>query len=380
MKPWVKKYQPKNLREVVGQTEAIEYIKQFFQSFPRDKALIISGPYGSGKTSIIQALASEEKTELIELNASDYRREKEIRAVLGPASRQASIFGRRKVILVDEVDGLAGRQDRGGLPAVIDIIAETKFPIFLTTNDVWAPKLKKLRKVARIVELQRPTQAQVFGRLKEIAQIEDFKVSEENLKRVAAHSEGDIRAAINDLQAIGSGLELYNRDRIEEVESSLRMIFKSFDAKAAKDVSNSMSLKPEEFLNWIDENLPAEYSDPQELRDAYDYLGKADNFQHRIMRWQHWRFLMYTYLLASVGVQQAKSKPNPKHIKYAKPNLLKFWIRAAKLKKAKGLAQTIGPKLHASAHVLQRSFLPYFNFIESRNSRMAKGLSDWLGL
>ncbi len=380
MIPWVRKYQPKKLTEVVGQRESIDKIVAFYQSFPRDRTIILSGPHGSGKTAIVTALATQLGAELIELNASDYRREQDVMSVLEPASRQGSIFGKKKIILIDEIDGLAGMQDRGAITSVIKIITETRFPIFITTNNVWNKKLKTLRKSCRILELRKLETPDVLRRLHKIAKLEKIKIEDSVLKKIAAHSDGDVRAAINDLQAICSGVELFNRDRIEEVESAMRMIFKSFDSEAAKSISNSLEIQPRDFLQWLDQNISSEYYDKKSIRDAYDYLSQSDIFLERIPRWQHWRFLVYVYLLSAVGVQQSKTKPNPKQVRYSKPDLMKYWIRAAKLRKAKGLAQTIGPKLHASARSLQRDFIPYFNFIEQKNPKMAKEINEWLGV
>lgn len=382
MIPWVKKYQPKKLSEVIGQKLAISKLLQFYRFFPQAKALLISGPAGCGKTAIVKALASQERAELIELNASDYRREQDIRAVLGPASRQASIFGTKKMLLIDEIDGLAGRQDRGGISAVADIIKESRFPIFITTNDAWDQKLKTLRRYCRILELEKLKPSEIFKRLKEIAEAEGVKISEQTLRRISAHSDGDLRAAINDLQAIsgiGEPQAFFQRDRVEEIKSALSLIFKSFDMNAAKQLVDNLDLEAAEFHQWLDQNLPAEYSN-EALKSAYDYLSESDRFLRRIQHWQHWRFLIYAFGLAAAGIQQAKIQPNPKPVRYSKPDLLKFYIRAAKLRKVRGLAQTLSPKLHASAQVLQKSVLPYLEFIEQKNKKMAQEIWEWLGV
>ncbi|MBI2041198.1 MAG: replication factor C large subunit, partial [DPANN group archaeon] len=56
--------------------------------------------------------------ELVEMNASQFRDAGSVQTILGPATKQASLFGGKKIILVDDVDSMSGQKDRGG-PAEI---------------------------------------------------------------------------------------------------------------------------------------------------------------------------------------------------------------------------------------------------------------------
>ncbi len=69
--PFAKKYQPKSLKEVIGQDTAIKKIYDFIENFKksRKKALILYGPSGSGKTSSVYAVASQFSLEVFELTA-----------------------------------------------------------------------------------------------------------------------------------------------------------------------------------------------------------------------------------------------------------------------------------------------------------------------
>jgi len=389
--PWVKTYKPKKISDIVGQKTALQEALSFIQSFPvtKKKALLLHGPAGIGKTAIPHAISEEFDLELVELNASDFRNADSITTVLGAASRQASLFGGKKLILVDEIDGISGQQDRGGVAAVIDVIKETKFPIILTANDVYLDKLKTLRTYCQLVELKTISSAEILKKLKFICQENAIECEESALQKLAANADGDLRAAINDLQMISGGRKqifeadvvLWGREKEESIFNLLKLVFKSYDASAMLQTAEYVDEDLDRLILWLDQNIPAEYTKASELAFAYNNLAEADRFLARIRRWQHWRFLIYARLLSLVGVQQAKSEVNRRFVLHQRPELLlKLFIRAAKRKKAQSLAEFAGPKLHASAAELQKNFWPYYQYILEKNPEYAEGMLEYLGL
>src|SRR3989344_3445014 len=136
MEYWTHKYTPKKATDVIGQFENLKKMYIFVSQFPRvrKRAILMHGGSGVGKTSGAYALANELNLELVELNASD--------------------FGNEKLILVDEIDGMYGVKDRGGVGAVIDVIKESKYPIIITANNAFQSKLKTLRKYCDLIEFK----------------------------------------------------------------------------------------------------------------------------------------------------------------------------------------------------------------------------------
>ncbi|MCH8013522.1 MAG: hypothetical protein IH823_01840, partial [Candidatus Dadabacteria bacterium] len=61
-------------------------------------------------------------------------------------------FGKSKLILVDEIDGLSGTKDRGGLLAITKLIEKSSFPIILTATNPWDYKFNKLRRKTEMIE------------------------------------------------------------------------------------------------------------------------------------------------------------------------------------------------------------------------------------
>src|SRR3989344_5296578 len=118
----VEKYKPKIYADLVGQEKAIFEIETFLKAFPKGKkALLLHGPAGAGKTSLVMAAGKEHNLDIFELNASDLRNRVKLEEVLKPASEQHSLFKKGKILLMDEVDGVTGT-DIGGVPELIRII------------------------------------------------------------------------------------------------------------------------------------------------------------------------------------------------------------------------------------------------------------------
>ena len=151
---WVEKYRPKSFAEIKGQTEAINKIKTFLLSFPNPKrACLLSGPPGIGKTTIALAAAKEVNAELFELNASDLRNKNKLKEILRPATEQKSLVKSKKIILVDEVDGIS-LVDRGGIQELLTIVELANQPMIIVANNAWDRRLTKLRSKCEHVKLK----------------------------------------------------------------------------------------------------------------------------------------------------------------------------------------------------------------------------------
>jgi len=153
MEPFIKKYAPKNSSEIVGQEKALAELKVFINTFKtqKKKAAFVYGPSGVGKTAAVYALAHESGLEVLEINASEFRNKEHIHTIVGGAINQQSLFSKGKIILVDEVDGLSGTKDRGGLQEIVRIIQKTSFPIILTATNPWDNKFSSVRGKSNLI-------------------------------------------------------------------------------------------------------------------------------------------------------------------------------------------------------------------------------------
>lgn len=352
------KYKARCFADVKGQQAAIEKINFFMKNFPKKKALILSGPAGSGKTSLAYSLASETDSEILELNASDLRNEEQIKKIIGHASQQSSLYKKNKVLLVDEIDGIT-KDDRGGLPELINLIQETNFPVILTTNNIWNRKFSELRRQAELIEIKELNYRLILEILKDIARKEKFLFSEDILTSIAIKARGDVRAAINDLQTINletSHKDIHERDKEEKIFNVLQKIFKNLPNHETLFLYEKVDMPLDEIFLWLEENIPQEYKG-KELAKAFDALSKADVFRGRIHRQQHWRFLIYQNFLLSAGIASSKEKNKTGFTIYKRPErILKIWLINQKYKYKKSISEKYANYCHIGIKRAMRDF------------------------
>lgn len=387
MTVWIHKYAPKVLSDVKGQNTAIERLSSYVDNYKKGvKPLFLYGPQGVGKTSSVHALAKENNYEIIEVNASDSRNADMIKSVIGAAVDQQSLFGNKKMILIDEVDGLAGREDRGGVAAINDIISKSTFPVIITGNDPYKKSLASLRKKCDLLEFHSLAYTSIIPVLKRISEIERITASEDALTALARSVGGDLRAAINDLQSLSydgkltkKDLELaYSRDHTDKIINALVRVFKTTNAATALEAFDDVQEDLDAIFLWLDENLPREYTKAKDLAEAFSNLALADKFKGRIRKRQYYRFYVYCYNLLSVGIALSKEEKYPGFTSY-KPTtrLLKIWMSNQKNAKKKIIAQKIASKTHTSA----KKTMQEINFYKQifKNQSQADKIADFLG-
>lgn len=389
---WSEKYRPKTLDKVVGQKEGIKKLRKWIKDWePGRKAALLYGPPGNGKTAAAYALANELNYELVELNASDFRGKEDVKKVLGHTAKQASLYDRGKLILIDEVDGISGRADRGGVGAVIDVVKESKFPVILTANNPWKSKLRRLRKhYSKLIEFGRVGKRATKKRLRQICKKEGIEVNRKVIKRISDQSGGDLRAAINNLQSVAEGKEKLKledlesigfREQEEDVFSVLKVIFKTTSPKTAFKILRDSKKPADELFWWIEENIPKEYEDKEEVAKAYDALSKADIYLQRVRKRRYWRFKRYANQIMSSGVATAKEEMYHKFTRYHSPERLKKYGKSRGIRSLREkIAGRIAEVCHTSKKNVKEFFLPYLKFIFKKDEEWAEKFSESLDL
>ncbi len=392
--PWVEKYRPKRLSEFIGNRNAvldfISWLKSWEKGEPKQKALLLYGPPGVGKTTLVHVVARELGYELIELNASDVRRASEIKRIIARTIELGSLYGSKgRIVLFDEIDGMSGTEDRGGLAEIVEVIKNTRIPIVLTANDPWDPKFRNLRELCKLVRLQRLNTRQVIMLLKRICDAEGIKADPAALRLIAELSQGDLRSAINDLQAVAQGRRvitvedvkgLGRRIREYDVFTVLKMLFSAKRAEQAKAVLSQSMVDYDLLLEWIHENLPYQYRDPEELAEAYDALSKADVYFGRIIRTQNWGLLSYALDLMTAGVAMARKHPYH-FVKYRFPQRLLLLSKTKEVRQLRErICERIARRLHVSKKYANAEMIPILKVIFLNNPKMGAGIAKWLDL
>ncbi len=381
MTTWSEKYRPIYFSEIRGQEEAVAKIKDFIQNFPaKKKAIILHGPPGIGKTSIVYALAKEINSEIFELNASDLRNRGKLKEILKPAIEQHSLSKKGKIILVDEVDGISG-EDRGGVQELTELIEISEYPVFLTANDAWNKKLSLLRKKCLIVELKNLDYKIIKDVLIKILRKEKKFIDNKILTEISVKSRGDLRAAINDVQTI-SGLSseeqikiLFDeRNKEENIFESLKKIFKLKATNETLKVFDQLDMQMDEIILWIEKNIPLEYRN-KELAKAYELLSETDIFSGRIYHQQYWRFLVYENIFLSYGIASLNKENKTNFTKYKRPTrILKIWMNNQKTAKKKTISEKYAKYTHISIRKAMKEF-PIIKLLINSNAKISEELN-----
>ena len=406
MENWTEKYRPRHLDDVVGNEKALRQLRswaeQWQQGQPKNKAVVLSGKAGIGKTSAAHALANDRGWQTIELNASDARSKDVIRrtAFSGATNETFSPDGEYRpssegggtLVIIDEADNLyETKGDRGGTGAIIDTIRQTRQPVILIVNDYYqlirgaGTPLKSLCKHIQF----KPVGDEMTETLKHICQEENIRVDSDVIRYIVSRADGDVRGAINDLQTVCQGkrhvdmnavARIGYRNREQQIFSGLRRILRARSMQDASEAARGIDEAPPHMILWIDENLPVEYKKPRDLARAYRSLAMADVFLGRTHRRQHYGLWKYACNLMFGGVAVAKTRLYRGYTRYDFPS----WLRKMSASKAKRgrrrrAAAKIGRHLHMSSDKT-REVLPYLEAMLTRDEELAAVLARRLEL
>ena len=394
--PWIIKYRPRRVDDVVDQDQAKKVLVPWIEEWargglPSKRGVLLWGPPGVGKTSLVEALARTYDFDIVELNASDFRRRQDIERVVGTAALRKSLFHKGFIILLDEVDGIAGREDYGGVEAIVRVLEYTRNPIVMTANDPWKDKLRPLRDKVIMIQFRPLGKRDIVKVLKKICEAEKLYCEDAALSYIAEKAEGDLRAAINDLQNIGEG---YSKVTVKLVQELIRERYKSIDifktltrifysryAWMAKNAVTSSEEDYETVMAWLNDNIPRKISDPRDLYRAFDSLSRADVMLSRARFKIAWELLSYVFDYIGPGIAFARKYGPPKKDRFAYPEKIKLMGRTKEARETRErLAALVAGSIHSSKKTVKRDVIPYLTVI-FRNSenpvipaRIARGL------
>ena len=386
---WTEKYRPSNLNEVVGNPKAVEDLRAWARvwktSVPVKKAVVLMGDPGIGKTSAAIALANEMGWGLLEMNASDQRSGDAIRSIAlkgayfntfnSEGGYLSAKDGGRKLVVLDEADNLFGREDRGALPAINELIRETKQPVILIVNDFYALSKKgsAIKTDTLQISFMHPKTETIVKVLRKIAAAENVDVQDSSLRTMAENSNGDMRAAVRNLESLALGRDTITdedagklSDRLvkRNIYDLMNATFRKNDAKEARRLMRDVDETPDHIMLWMDENLPHEYKEPGDLVRGYEKLSRADIFLGRVSRRQYYGMWSYAGDMMSAGVATAKFGKTRNVERFRFPMYLMKMSRSKGVRATKGSAcMKLAVMMHTSTKRVSQDVLPSLKLI-----------------
>ncbi|MGC8974381.1 MAG: replication factor C large subunit, partial [Thermoproteus sp.] len=294
-------------------------------------------------------------------------------------------------ILFDEVDGLNPKEDLGGLDSIIDLIETARVPIVMTANNPWDQRLRPLRDISLVVSLRRLAEDDVVEVLRMICDSEKIKCEEDALRALARSSDGDLRAAINDLQLFAGGKKTLTVDDIKRVGERnpqlsmfevLDRVFRANWFDDARSISFMPSFDWEQFFAWASENVPRVYKDPSAAAAAMDRLSKADIILARIRKTGEWELMPYMTEIMLAGIALVPGKPRlPKFFKYQFPQRILMLARSKEARRRRELVvQYLSQELHLSASYVSSELLNVLSFLSKKNEKILENISRHLSI
>lgn len=373
MQFFVEKYFPQTFEEFIGNSEAVENVKNWSKSWnsgKKEKPLLFFGKTGTGKTALALLSAKENSWNLFELNSSDFRTKDIIERLAGGAAFNASFSGKKRLVLLDEIDGLQGTSDKGGAAATLQVLKNAENPVILTANNIYEDKkLSSIRSYCTLIEFKKPNYLSIAKFLRSICEKESIDFDDVALKELAKYCEGDIRSALLDLQFLSIDSKkitledvqkLSFRERGERIFEVLRKIFYSNSFEEIRKARFNADIDSQMLFAWIDENIPKAFLDPIDQANAFSMLSRADIFNGRIYRRQHYGFLRYSSELSTSGVSLSKSQ-NYKHFAlFSFPSILSKLSKSSSVRnRKKAIAEKMQKQVHGSKKRIASEDFPF---------------------
>ena len=260
------------------------------------------------------------------------------------------------MIFIDEVDGIHGRSDYGGVEALINILKESTVPIILAANNHSTDKMKKIKKSVTTIELHPLSPRLLLLHMNRILQKENAKINPGKLIKLITDSNGDIRSMINSAQALVTGFEPPTEKSFEslDVEEGINAFYKAQSIDEARSILYSMHIDPREKINAFYSSVITSKLSPVDLEKFLSIISEADILYGKIMRTQQWRLLRYLDAIL-LGLYK-----NNSGVRYSKYNL--SWPLLNRLRwdgaKIKSINKLLATKMHVSSSIFSTIYFP----------------------
>ncbi|MFT4904566.1 MAG: replication factor C small subunit [Natronomonas sp.] len=220
---WIEKYRPQTLEDVVGHEAITERLKRYIskQDLPH---LLFAGPAGVGKTSAATAIAKEVygddwRENFLELNASDQRGIDVVRDRIKSFARASFGGYDHRIIFLDEADALTSDAQSALRRTMEQFSDNTRFILSCNYSSQIIDPIQSRCAVFRFSPLGDDA---VKEQIRIIADREDIEMTEDGLDALVYAADGDMRKAINGLQAAAVMGETVDEEAVYTITSTAR--------------------------------------------------------------------------------------------------------------------------------------------------------------
>lgn len=218
--PWMEKYRPKTLNEIISNNHVIDTIKKYTEKkfIPH---MLFYGPPGTGKTSTITACAREIYGDnfdvmVLEINASEERGIEIIRnKVKDFISSKSLFFGMIddifKLVILDEADSMTGDAQSMLRRLIEDNTLNARFCLLCNNVKNIDPAIQSRCTTFRFGLLN---DEDIKGKIKYVAECEKVKVTEDGISTIIKIAKGDMRKVLNYLQSTSMAYPVVNGNNV----------------------------------------------------------------------------------------------------------------------------------------------------------------------
>lgn len=353
---WVDKYKPNNISDFIGNKINIKIINNFLKNWAKitnnkEKVLLLSGKPGVGKTTISHLLAKKNKYKVYELNTSDIRTKNKLKETIYNLINCKSFFYIKNLIILDEIDGLLGNSDYGGMQFILEIIEITKIPIICICNNT--DKIKNLINKCIHLKFLPPKLDEIKLYINKIALLEKISISDKTLIKLIQYKNFDIRNIIITLQFLAK-----NNNKIKYDSKSKNIIKNEIETKDNiwnnipkfynndLDINNKLNLYFEDpFMssNMTYQNIYKISNNFDEIEETLTYFSDSDILDNYISKNQDYKLMPYHGILSTISPSIILKNPKiPKFLqgpiylsKYTKINTKQNFLNKIKISKDK---------------------------------------------